>query len=92
MQLRQYCLRFSLPFFQVDELQRVPECYRPQVDMMLRETIRRLWGRGPGPEDFALWQSLEERIDENDPGGELYLHICSDTHEHDVTVHDVARR
>uniref|UniRef100_A0A7S3TWR4 Uncharacterized protein n=1 Tax=Emiliania huxleyi TaxID=2903 RepID=A0A7S3TWR4_EMIHU len=42
------------------ELCRVPAAYRPQVDAMLRETARRLWGKNPSPEAFSLWQCLEE--------------------------------
>jgi hypothetical protein len=44
------------------ELQRIPVQYRPTVDAFLREMCRRLHGRRPGPEAYALFRMLEEPL------------------------------
>jgi len=44
------------------ELQRIPVQYRPMVDKFLREMCRRLQGRRPGPEAYALYKMLEVKV------------------------------
>lgn len=46
------------------ELQRIPVQYRPMVDAFLREMCRRLHGRRPGPEAYALFRMVEEPLEQ----------------------------
>jgi hypothetical protein len=54
------------------ELQRIPVEYRPTVDAFLREMCRRLHGRRPGPEAYALFRMLEEPLE---PGNQEQLAV-----------------